>query len=316
MSTFRVLILNVVVGVVGTILTTTASWLGLLFALGVFTVGAGIFTGKLRFTASQAVPGVVTAFNGAVIAMAAVTGSGGTVPTPLPAASMSNTATAVGNTGTQLEPATRAAADLQPAPAPLRDKKAAQQNSEHTTHAADRDDVEQSASQRAAREVSVGPSVHDEIGTVVEPDQDGDNDRTTALEHLAAARAAMATKFGGKLDEAERHLKAVPPGSREAAEAQRLLAEIAERRAKDNRTVEIAQRRTAASFFENGLLGRGMNAHVTAVGQGSTTLRVETPLCNRLFLFQFREGAGARARELGFARLECESNSEALKVDL
>lgn len=183
--------------------------------------------------------------------------------------------------------------------------------------------------------------------------QSAQNTRQTAIEaaflqmspaeHLRQAQTMIRPdSASGRLNEALRHLNAVPKESDQWREAEKLriavvkLKPLAE--ARETRQLRAEQRRLAAEQerkiaeevklrtetqralriafakqLENGLLDKGFDATVAAAGTNNTTLRIKWILVDRVMAHQMSKESGIfeSAREIGFRRVEISDGYDA-----
>jgi hypothetical protein len=152
----------------------------------------------------------------------------------------------------------------------------------------------------------------------------------TAAQHVAAARAAMAsdydqrTRTGGDLETAIRHVQAIPTSAREYRQLGPISAEIEARRVRAQRISERltvaagrSMREELAQTFDRRFIDRGIEVEsVRATGTDGTILHINYALCGRVFVNNVVQGDGDTLRGAGFRRVECGSYFESAWVDL
>ena len=154
----------------------------------------------------------------------------------------------------------------------------------------------------------------------------------SATEHIEAARWLMAegydakTRFGGRLDEAEKHLNAASGGGGPPPASTQMLKEIAERRKRENQFVEKAtaemmrsMRATYAQNMDSAFIRTGVEVNkVMVTGDHGTTLHIDYALCGRAFIDRVAGEADTQRalRKLGFRRIECSSGLESAWLTL
>jgi hypothetical protein len=147
----------------------------------------------------------------------------------------------------------------------------------------------------------------------------------TASRHLAAAQAAAKPDAAAdQIDEALRHLKAIPPSSAEAANARALEHKLTALRAKrqeesakveaedkrDREVLELKAKRILrdqmAKDIENTMLDQSYNVDVNAIGTDHTVLHLKWVLVSKAMAHQLSERSDffENARAIGFKRIE------------
>ncbi len=156
----------------------------------------------------------------------------------------------------------------------------------------------------------------------------------TPAEHLAAAREKVAdtTQNGvAGMDEATRHLVAIPHGTVERHAADALAREINRRIQRAHETEERARaaqgraqlaearqhRETYANGLDQNFIRRGIEVdNVRVAGPDGTTLRIRYALCGRVFVDRFVRGNREELVGMGFRRVECNSSFENAWMEL
>jgi hypothetical protein len=152
----------------------------------------------------------------------------------------------------------------------------------------------------------------------------------TPLQHLAAARIAMAsnydprTRTGGDLETAARHAQAISSSAREARQGAVVMREIESRRTRAQRLSERLSlaaarqmREELARTYDRRFIDRGIEVDsVRTTGPDATTLHINYALCGRVFINEVSRNDGDTLRGAGFRRVECESYLETAWVEL
>lgn len=137
----------------------------------------------------------------------------------------------------------------------------------------------------------------------------------TPQEHLIDAKEVLRSSKEFSLTEywdIKSHLDAIPRESAEWKESRLLMQRITKKKADfDKKQVveekqrPIEARKDFAVSYENECLNRGMDARVTTLGAGHTTLKIQFVLINRPFAHQFNNDNDIRSRltGLGFSKV-------------
>lgn len=146
--------------------------------------------------------------------------------------------------------------------------------------------------------------------------------KMTSVEHLSAAKTALATNYKpnrdimkatwGQVSVAKDHLSAIILGSPEYPEAQKLMKEV-QRREKEIPKVAVIvaqnimrkQRKEFADRYERSLLNEGMDVHVSVSGKNDTTLRMKWVLMSRPLVYKIinDENNMSNLKRMGFERI-------------
>lgn len=145
-----------------------------------------------------------------------------------------------------------------------------------------------------------------------------------SAQHLDAARKALSVgydhkeRIGGELDEAEKHLAAIAPGSKEVKQRDKLENEIDARRKRTALVWYRETRKQIARDLDTLFIKQGINVDsVQAVGRDFTILRVNYVLCSRVFFDRMTPAEALETwRAKGFTRVECRTDDETISLDL
>jgi hypothetical protein len=137
----------------------------------------------------------------------------------------------------------------------------------------------------------------------------------SSAQHLAAAQQAMRSNATiDQIEEAVRHLKAIPPSiSVEGAKAKALgrdLTALRKKRQEELTRIKAMLRRglrdQMAKNIENSMLDKGYNVDVSAIGDDHTVLHLKWVLVSKVMAHQLTKQAEffENARAAGFRRIE------------
>lgn len=153
----------------------------------------------------------------------------------------------------------------------------------------------------------------------VSPEQTAQQDRfnkMTPSEHLMEAKKAFEEgkppKSFGRVDDAKKHLSAIPNNAPEYIESQKLTAEVAKREIEIQKAVKILaeklmieQRKDFAKKYELSLLNSGMDTTITTEGKDSTGLKMKWVLMSRPIAYKIinDESAMSNLKNIGFKKI-------------
>jgi hypothetical protein len=140
-------------------------------------------------------------------------------------------------------------------------------------------------------------------------------------EHLAEAQKAldewkpnkdpMKTSWG-RVNDAKKHLMAIPQNTPESAKKEKLLKEVLRREKEIQKAAKIVaekvmiqQRKDFAKKYEMSLLDKGMDTAVSTLGKNYSILQIKWVLMNRPLVYKFinDEAAMSNLKKMGFKRI-------------
>lgn len=133
--------------------------------------------------------------------------------------------------------------------------------------------------------------------------------------HLAYAKQALAENYKphkdpmkttwGRVDDARRHLEAIPPDAREHAEAQKLLAEVRRRETEIERLAKRGARQLVVEEMERKMLSEGHDFQFSLSGPEKNVLTVKYVLMSRPLVYKLTNESDflTNMKKAGFTKI-------------